>query len=215
MNFILSLVDRINNISKIASVLENSNKQYKETESKLLQQKERSESLGSLFSLLHALEKDIKVGEKEWRDWAVKDLENNINTCLAIVFPDDKYCIHLDVSTKYGKVRLFTSVTSNCVQDKLTIKGTQGRLFQQTVTFGAILAFMKFVGTNTIYIDEAFSGTSQSNWDKVEALLQYALNNGANIVMISQNADIGLPANVYSFSRDTENCSHITYERRE
>lgn len=208
------MVDRLNTLNKLSSLIASNNSKFKEVEETVKHSSAVILQLEQLLSIAEALSKEIQNGEKQWQDWAIKDLETTINKCLSIVFPTDGYCIHLNVVTRYNKIRLTTTVSSPFISNCLTIKESQGRLFQQTVSFGAILAFMKFIGTNTIYIDEAFSGTAISNWDKVNALLEYALSRGANIIMITQNSDINLPANIYNFQRDSLNLSHITYERR-
>ena len=67
---------------------------------------------------------------------------------------------------------------------------------------------LKLQGINTIYIDEAFSGSSKENLEKVGSMIAEILEDGINLIMIVQNSSIATNltnAHIYHFSRSALN----------
>ena len=94
------------------------------------------------------------------------------------------------------------------------ISGTQGRLFQQVVSFAGLIGVMSLLGIKTIYIDEAFSGSAKKNIGKLNRLLLHLKERGFNLVIIAQDIAMaeGLPANRMLLSRSVDNKTTIIQE---
>lgn len=160
---------------------------------------------------------DLAITEKEsaWRDDVLSVLASEIVSDLAFVYPSDGYQVNLSAKVLRGKIHISASVTSTFVGNfPGKISGTQGRLFQQVVSFAGLIGVMSLLGIKTIYIDEAFSGSAKKNIGKLNRLLLHLKERGFNLVIIAQDIAMaeGLPANRMLLSRSVDNKTTIIQE---
>lgn len=158
---------------------------------------------------------DVTSKESEWRKAVLELIESEIATDLAFVYPADGYQVNLDSRVLRGKIHIEATVTSTFAKDiPGKIRGTQGRLFQQVVSFSSLIAVMLLLGAKTIYMDEAFSGSAKKNVKKLNKLLLSLKERGFNLVLIAQDISMaeGLPANRMFLSRTVDNKTIIQEE---
>lgn len=158
---------------------------------------------------------DVTNKESEWRKAVLELIESEIATDLAFVYPADGYQVNLDSRVLRGKIHIDATVTSTFAKDiPGKIRGTQGRLFQQVVSFSSLIAVMLLLGVKTIYVDEAFSGSSKKNVKKLNKLLLSLEERGFNLMLIAQDISMaeGLPANRMFLSRTVDNKTIIQEE---
>lgn len=184
-----------------------------------LKQKQILESqinlLVGLQECLKTFSLDVTTKESEWRDAVLGILSSEIADDLAFVYPADGYQVTLISRVLRGKIHIDATVTStfaNNIPGK--IKGTQGRLFQQVVSFSSLIGVMSLLGIKTIYVDEAFSGSAKKNVKKLNRLLLSLAERGFNLVLIAQDISMaeGLPANRMFLSRTVDNKTIIQEE---
>lgn len=184
-----------------------------------LKQKQILESqmnlLVGLQECLKTFSLDVTTKESEWRDAVLGILSSEIADDLAFVYPSDGYQVNLTSKVLRGKIHIDATVTSTFASNiPGKIKGTQGRLFQQVVSFSSLIGVMLLLGIKTIYVDEAFSGSAKKNVKKLNRLLLSLAERGFNLVLIAQDISMaeGLPANRMFLSRTVDNKTIIQEE---
>lgn len=207
--------ERLRTLTRAYSTARKNNAMYKEAVAKvdiLLSQREY------LYTLQEQLKDfNLRVTEEEslWRQAVLGVLEAEILEALAQVYPTDGYVVKLSTKVSRGKIHVISTVQS-LFTDTIpgSIAGTQGRLFQQVVSFGALVGVMMLIGVKTIYEDEAFSGSSKKNIQKLNGLLQLLKDKGYNLIMIAQDKSManGLEANRLFLERSTDNKTTVYRE---
>lgn len=211
---IISYLSRLQTLTKAYQNIEKTNELYKNTKEKIEQYTVKLERIGTLQFFLKRSKQIIANSEKEWRDAITQLLEAEINKNLTLIFPADNYHISLDYEVVRNKIHLKPRISSKDFE-KIKINKSQGRLLTQVASASAVIAIMKLQGINTIYIDEAFSGSSKENLEKIGGMIAEILNDNINLVMIVQHSNIAanLPdAHIYHFSRSILNETTIVEE---
>lgn len=211
---IISYLSRLQTLTKAYQNIEKTNELYKDTKEKIEQYTVKLERIGTLQFFLKRSKQIIANSEKEWRDAITQLLEAEINKNLTLIFPADNYHISLDYEVVRNKIHLKPRISSKDFE-KIKINKSQGRLLTQVASASAVIAIMKLQGINTIYIDEAFSGSSKENLEKIGGMIAEILNDNINLVMIVQHSNIAanLPdAHIYHFSRSILNETTIVEE---
>lgn len=178
-------------------------------------QKLQIEFLEGMHAQLHAFVLSVIEQESLWREAILSSLETEIVEALSWVYPTDGYQIGLTSSVSRGKIHIDAKVSSIYAQDLPgRIRNTQGRLFQQVVSFAALFGVMSLLGIKTVYIDEAFSGSSRKNIRKLNSLLSHMKERGFNLVLIAQDTTMadGISANRLFLRRTLDNKTEITQE---
>ena len=159
--------DRMRTLSRAYNSAERSNKLYVQAMEENALQRQQLDFLAGLQEQIKTLDLAITSKESEWREAILSTLEAEIVDCLAYVYPTDGYNVKLSTKVLRGKIHIEAKVKSTFADEiPGRIQRTQGRLFQQVVSFAALIGVMTLLGINTIYIDEAFSGSSKRNVKK-------------------------------------------------
>lgn len=161
------------------------------------------------LSMLNAI---IAQQENIWQESVLRKLEAEIMQALAYVYPEDGYSVELSTRVLRGKVHVEGVVRSyftNMMPGELA--DSQGCLFQQIVSFAALIGLMDLMKVSTVYIDEAFSGVAKANIGKINSLLRMYQERGINIILIAQDMSIasGIPANTLVLERSLDNKTTI------
>ncbi len=206
---------RLRTLSRAYKSAERSNLLYNDALQKQTLYQEQVNFLFGLSEQLKTLDLAITGKESEWRETILDVISSEIVTDLAYVYPSDGYQVKLSTRVLRGKIHINATVTSTFAKDfPGKIKGTQGRLFQQVVSFAGLIAVMSLLGVKTIYVDEAFSGSAKKNISKLNKLLLWLKERGFNLVMIAQDITMaeGIPANRMFLSRSIDNKTTIMQE---
>ena len=188
------------------------NQQVKAAETELKKCEAQLSYVNGLASGLKMLETLIVYQEEQWRYSILRSLEAIITEYLSFVYPDDGYTVTLTSRVLRGKVHIEAQVNSYFLGGALgEVDASQGRLFQQLVSFAALIGISQILGVNTVYIDEAFSGVSRQNVEKVNALLRHIQTKGINLILIAQDPAMAdnIDANVLLLSRSLDNKTSI------
>ena len=190
---IISYLSRLQTLTKAYQNIEKTNELYKNTKEKMERYTVKLERIGTLQFFLKRSKQIIANSE---------------------IFPADNYPISLDYEVVRNKIHLKPRISSKDFE-KIKIDKSQGRLLTQVASASAVIAIMKLQGINTIYIDEAFSGSSKENLEKIGGMIAEILNDNINLVIIVQHSNIAanLPdAHIYHFSRSILNETTIVEE---
>lgn len=202
---------RLRTLKQAYEIAARENKKYDDTVRRIEETRELISREEKLLADLQQLGAIITAKENQWRRHILDQLESEIDTELAAVFPTDNYSVKLEARVLRGKIHIETTVSSaHSGRIPGSIQNTQGTLFQEIVSFSALVAVMDLLGVRTVYIDEAFAGASKENQDNINALLRRVQELGIDVVIISQsNYFEGLEANVLILSRSLDNKTSI------
>ena len=207
--------DRMKTLMKAYSTVERNNKLYTKTKDENQIQKAQVEFLIGMQEQLRMFDLAVTQKESEWREAVLTVLEEEIIKDLSYVFPTDGYSIKLSTKVSRGKIHIEAMVGSTFSGDiPGRIRGTQGRIFQQVVSFAALIGVMELLGIKTVYIDEAFSGSSKQNVKKLNSLLNNLWERGYNLILIAQDTSManGLEANKLFLTRSLDNKTFVVQE---
>lgn len=205
--------ERVQTLMKAYKHTAESNKMYLEASKALSKYKAEKQYMLGLSSGIQVFERIIIEQEKAWQDSVLKLLEAEIMEALSIIYPNDGYSVKLSARVLRGKVHIDGSVKSYFSQEMpWDLSDTQGRLFQQVVSFSALICIMKIMGAKTVYIDEAFSGASKQKVTLVNKLLSHVAERGCDIVLIAQDVSMAsnIDANVLVLERSLDNKTTVT-----
>lgn len=200
--------ERLRTLSRAYAAAERNNKLYNDAKLNQSLKLGQVEFLLGTQEQLKALDLAITKQESDWRSGVLSVLEAEITKDLAFVYPADGYSVKLHSKVVRGKVHISASVQSTFSSDLPgRIQKTQGRLFQQIVSFSAMIGVMSLLGIKTVYMDEAFSCASKRNIDKLNALLSSLDERGYTLIVIAQDTSMaeGLDANRLFLSRSIDN----------
>lgn len=113
-------------------------------------------------------------------------LDGNITESLQYIFP--KKSLYAKTSCNFD--RRNTKLHLSLVDKKGYVRPTyltEGKFAQQLISFTAAKSCAKLLGKNKLYLDEAFSNSSEDNLLKMQKLLQESINDGFQLVLISQS----------------------------
>lgn len=203
-------IDRLNTCTKLYKRVVKQNEHYLKLDSNKSRIESNLNAIRRYLQDERELSSYILSAESEWRSAIVKTLEDTITVALSMVFPYDGYTAELDLRPYRSKLKIDASISSYNLNSntKLSIKGSQGRLLQQILSFSAIITMMKVLGINTIYVDEAFSGASVKNLTRVSDLIAYIASTGVNMVIITQNEAMipqSINPTIYFLTRSEDN----------
>lgn len=205
-------MSRLRTLKRAYQNAERSNTAYREATSNIAKYRSQLQYIRGLGQSLKILDALIAECESEWRESVLRMLEAEIAQDLAFIYPSDGYNVFLTSRVLRGKVHIEGYARSYYGGDMNgDLADSQGRLFQQVVSFGALVCIMKILGVETVYVDEAFSGASNRNVEKINRLLQDIKERGLNIILIAQDITMArnIDANVLLLSRSLDNKTSI------
>lgn len=205
-------VERLNTLTKAYRAAKKTNEAYDAAYKNVAKFTQELGYMSGLMSGLNLIGGIIVDQEEKWQSNVLRLLEAEITEYLSFVYPSDGYTITLSSRILRGKVRIDGEVRSYFVNGMSgEVSDTQGRLFQQIVSFAALATIQGILGVKTIYVDEAFSGASKANIEKVNTLLKHVHEKGFNVVLIAQDTNIaqGIDANILYLSRSIDNKTSI------
>lgn len=204
--------DRLRGLEKAYKLAAKENDSFLQTKSEIDYIKSQLLYIGGLASGLSMLDAIIAKQENDWQEFVLRKLEAEITQALAFVYPSDGYKVSLQARVLRGKIRIEGSVSSYFTKNMPgELSDSQGCLFQQIVSFAALVGIMGLVNVGTIYVDEAFSGVAKNNIDKINSLLKMYQERGFNIILIAQDVSIanGILANTLFLTRSVDNKTSI------
>ena len=208
---------RLNTLTHAFKAARKSNENYTYMRNKLRDTELKMQYAMGVNSGLSFLDTIIATQENEWQSAILRKLESEILSALSFVYPSDGYSVKLSARVLRGKVHIESNIGSYFLGEiSGDVASTQGRLFQQVVSFAALLCVMDILGIQTIYVDEAFSGVAKANIPKINALLKSYQERGFNLIIIAQDVAMatGIESNTLLLSRSTDNKTSIVQERR-
>lgn len=205
--------DRLRTLSRAYKIAERENKAFIEAQESLAQARVQQAYVSGIATSLTMLDALIAKQENAWQESVLRKLEAEIMQALAYVYPSDGYSVSLATRVLRGKVHVEGTVRSYFTEMMPgELADSQGCLFQQTVSFAALIGIMDLLHVGTVYVDEAFSGVAKANVSKINALLKMYQERGYNIILIAQDTSValGIEANTLILERSLDNKTIVT-----
>lgn len=200
--------DRLKTLARAYQIAEKENKTFTEASSGLAKYRSQLAYVKGIATSLTMLDALIAKQENAWQEAVLRRLESEIMQALAFVYPQDGYHVELNTRVLRGKVHVEGTVRSYFT-DMMPgeLSESQGCLFQQIVSFAALIGIMDLLQVGTVYVDEAFSGAAKVNIPKINALLGMYQQRGFNIILIAQDTTLalGIEANTLILERSLDN----------
>ncbi len=135
---------------------------------------------------LKVLQEVIGREEVAFKQRRLSYLDGNITESLQYIFP--RKSLYAKTSCNFDRKN--TKLHLSLVDKKGYVRPTyltEGKFAQQLISFTAAKSCTKLLGKNKLYLDEAFSNSSEDNLLKMQKLLQESVNEGFQIILISQS----------------------------
>lgn len=142
----------------------------------------------ALSSILLAVENE----DARYKSSRIGYLQDSLSEKIDLMFPYEVFEPSLNYETVRGKnkVSLTLKDMSGCERNPFI---TEGKFMQELIGFVSSMSVIELLGTKLFLIDEAFSAASEENKIKVGELLQTYIDQGIQVILISQDS------NVYSY----------------
>lgn len=205
--------ERLRTLARAYKLAERENRVFADAQEKLAQAKLKQGYVNGIATSLTMLDALIVKQENAWQESVLRKLEAEIMQALSYVYPSDGYSVSLNTRVLRGKVHVEGAVRSYFT-DMMPgeLADSQGCLFQQIVSFSALIGIMDLLHVGTVYVDEAFSGVAKANVEKINALLKMYQKRGYNIILIAQDTSValGIEANTLILERSLDNKTIVT-----
>jgi hypothetical protein len=138
---------------------------------------------------LEQLLKIINQEDAAFRERRIAFLNEHVTEELLKIFPSKGYEAKIDCDFKRSN-----GIATLTLKDKYGIERipeiTEGKLCQYLISFASTVGAVKGLGTNNIYIDEAFGVSSSNNLPKIGEIIANTVEGGLQIILISQNSGL-------------------------
>lgn len=179
------------------------NKRIEKIQKKLDYVNTLQNSVNTYLSNLRYLLKVVNVEEVSFRERRLAYLNENVTEALAQIFPEEHFTAYIDCNTTRGK-----NYAQLVLKDRDGIERMpfiqEGKMCQYLISFAVIKGVTAALGSNNIYVDEAFGAASSDNIQKVGPILKELADNGTQIILVSQNASLyeNIPHREICFHKD-------------
>lgn len=144
--------------------------------------------------------------DNAFKEKRLRYLEAYIDKNLEIIFPNENFKSKIDFDYSYNNQKVALYLIDN--EGKVRIPSVcEGSFLQQLIGFSAAVGIIECLGSNKLYMDEAFSASSMENLSKISGLLKKLLEAGSQIIIIEQKDDIfkDLPRREINIEKDAIN----------
>lgn len=189
---IFNLIAKNERLKNDVSNAKELNKRHDYYSNKLNKYSEIKENLYNYLSILNAILLRCEVEDTKFKERRLEFLEQDIQEYFSLVFPEDGFTPKLYYKHYKGKpiASLKLVPPSGKEEDALNPKNSASGLQKQLVTFTGSALVCLLLGSNIIFIDEAFSASSDENKAKLGNILNKFKDNGMQIFLISQSSDL-------------------------
>lgn len=149
--------------------------------------------------------------DNAFKEKRLRYLEAYIDKNLEIIFPNEGFKSKIDFDYSYNNQKVTLYLVDR--ENKIRIPSVcEGSFLQQLIGFSAAVGIIECLGSNKLYMDEAFSASSMENLTKISGLLKKLLDEGSQILIIEQKNDIfkDLPRREINIEKDAiDECVNI------
>lgn len=153
--------------------------------SKLAEVKHLYDALDSYNSTLAIVDTAVTTEAKDYQTRRIDYLNDIITEAIQRIFPKKKYRAKLQCSFSRTDHVELTLIDENGYVSTPYI--CEGKLLQYLISVSAVSGITKGLGYSGLFVDEAFGVSNADHYDDIGKLLQSFVDDGLQIVLISQN----------------------------
>lgn len=163
------------------------NKRLAELKIQLNQLLEVKEETNNYYNKLNQLKRVIIKEDDSYKERRLSYVNGVVTDALAQIFPEESVTaiINCDFVRK-DSVSLELHSDNEMILDP---EMNEGKLMQYLISFSAVSAITKALGSNTLYVDEAFGVSEPERLPKIGKILGEKAKN-TQIILVSQNAGL-------------------------
>lgn len=159
---------------------------------------------------VEALSSILRITKDEYtkfQESRVSFIENSLAYILTILFPNEDFTPKLNYSVERNNIQcelIFIDGNGNTRYPRIT----EGGFMKDLVGFTSAIKVLELLGSKTFYIDEAFSRASQENKEKMGDIIKNYLDDGLQMIMISQSSECyhNLPRKEFYLLKENNEC---------
>ncbi|MFQ9249550.1 MAG: hypothetical protein ACLR3R_20090 [Clostridium paraputrificum] len=161
-------------------------------------------------SALNSILMTTKDEYSKYQSNRVAFIENSLAEILALLFPNEFFIPKLNYSLERRNIRcelIFTDADGNERHPRIT----EGDFMKDLIAFTSAIKVLELVGSKTFYIDEAFSHASLSNKEKMGNVIGSYIDEGLQMILISQSAECyqNLPRKEFYLVKEDNVCKLV------
>lgn len=193
------LVDRKMEYSRA----KDSNKNYEKNKYKIDKLQELYELLNTYMLSLNTISLSVTKNYNKFKQDRLNVLSTYIDSNLIYVFPNETLTSDIRIDNKYKKdfIKLYLKDEVGNFRNPAI---SEGGFCSELLSFTSIFALCSCLGLNKMYLDEAFANSDPDNLAKVGQLLNHAVSNGFQVLIIEQRNDVckDIPRREFHLSKD-------------
>ena len=147
------------------------------------------ENIENYLNKIKFLKKVITVEETNFRKRRIEYINTNITEALLKIFPEENFTASVDCDIYRGKSYAQLVLRDPSGNERLP-HIQEGKMCQYLISFAAVKGVTTALGSDVIYIDEAFGAASADNIQKMGPILNEIAKNGVQIILVSQNSSL-------------------------
>lgn len=180
---------QLNNMRLDLERSKEANKQIKKLRSRESYAKLLMENIDNYLNKLKFLKKVIIVEETNFRERRIDYINTNITEALLKIFPEENFTASVDCDIYRGKSYAQLVLRDPSGNERLP-HIQEGKMCQYLISFAAVKGVTTALGSDVIYIDEAFGAASSDNIQKMGPILNEIVESGVQIILVSQNSNL-------------------------
>lgn len=182
-------------------------KYVNEQRSRLKQQLDEVEKLSGgvrqQIQRLNNLSTTLTLAQNDFCARRVAFLEDKVTEAVAVIYPEENFKAKINYNFSYGSSKAQLLLVD--AKGRSRLPGIQeGKLCQYLMSFASTVAAVASLGTNIIFIDEAFGVSSDENLPKVGELLAKYAELGIQFIGVSQRSALydDIPCKKFVFHKE-------------
>ena len=143
----------------------------------------------SYVNNLNFLLKVVNVEETNFKERRLGYLNQSITEALAEIFPNEQFIAKIDCNVVRGKNYAQLILYDRDGNERMPFV-QEGKMCQYLISFAAVKGVTTALGSETMFIDEAFGAASSDNTQKMGPIIKNIADSGIQVILVSQNSSL-------------------------
>lgn len=150
------------------------------------------------------LSKLTKDTYADYQQGRIKFIEDSLEEVISELFPNSNFRPRIRYTHYRNEIRSELVLIDQQGYERFP-RITEGGFMKQLIGFSSAIKVLELVGSKTFYLDEAFSNASATKKEQMANIISKCLDNGLQLILISQSPECydSLPRR--EFILDTKN----------
>lgn len=179
------------------------NKEYEVVKDKFMRLDKLNKTVTIYLQQLKLILERAKLEDQTYRARRIGFIEQSIEHNLAVLFPEESITPRLEPTVLRGK-NLLSLVLTDSLGNSHTPTMYAGGMMKSAISYAASMSIINLIGTNKVFIDEAFGVGSDEKKAEMGELLREYLDSGVQVILVSQGTALfqNLPRREFHLAKD-------------